>query len=298
MMPRRTLVTLAALAAGPHAGAHARVEAAARGDGFELVVVALLIAAALAYGVGAHRLAVRRGVRANGQRRDLACFAAGLAVLAGTLLGPLDAAAGRSFALHMVQHEALMLLAAPLLVLGRPLAHWSWAVPRPRRHALRRVATRARALGVWRACTGVTGASVLQALALWAWHLPAWFDAALAHAGVHVLQHLTFLAAALCFWWSVLRPGPARVTAPPAIAALFVTTIATGALGALLTFASTPWYAGAAPPPWQLSALEDQQLGGLIMWIPGGTAYMIVALLLAGRVLRPSTGRLRVRGAH
>jgi putative membrane protein len=135
--------------------------------------------------------------------------------------------------------------------------------------------------------TGVTGACALQTAALWAWHLPAWFRAALEHPGLHILQHATFLATALCFWWSVLRPAAARQAAARGIATLFVTTLTTGALGALLTFGSSAWYAlPGQDGPFGWTTLEDQQLGGLIMWIPGGTVYMVIALVLGARALR------------
>ena len=253
----------------------------------EIFIVAAMLVAALAYALGARRLAARRAGAAPASR-DALWFAAGLAVLAVTLLGPLDGASGRSFTVHMIQHELLMLAAAPLLVLGRPLAHWTWALPRAARS---RVATAVRVpawRAAWSALTGVTGACALQTAALWAWHLPVWFRAALTHPGLHILQHATFLAAALCFWWSVLRPAAARRAATRGVATLFVTTLTTGALGALLTFGSTAWYALPGESPWfGWTPLEDQQVGGLIMWIPGGTVYLVFALALAARALRP-----------
>jgi putative membrane protein len=229
--------------------------------------------------------------RSRGGRRALlrqgALFAAGWLTLVAALASPLDGMGSQLFSAHMLQHELLMIVAAPLLVLGRPLAQWTWALPVAARRRLRGVQRAWRRPGLWQLLTGVTGACVVQSAALWAWHLPAWFRAALEHPGLHVLQHATFVAAALCFWWSVLRPGPARRRAPPSIASLFVTTLTTGALGALLTFAGTPWYAEPGVGPlFGLTPLEDQQLGGLLMWIPGGTVYMVIALVLGARALR------------
>ncbi|HSV16971.1 MAG TPA: cytochrome c oxidase assembly protein [Casimicrobiaceae bacterium] len=264
-------------------------------EGGEAFVVALLIAFAAAYALGAARLAARRMRPAGARRHDGIVFAAGLVVLAATLLGPLDAWSEQSFAVHMVQHELLMLAAAPLLVRGRPLGRFAWALPARGRVHWRTLLRRSHAQGPWALITGVAGACALQTAALWAWHLPAWFRAALQHPGLHILQHATFLAAALCFWWSVLRPATPRTAASRGIATLFITTLTTGALGALLTFGSSPWYAfpGQAAP-FGLTALEDQQLGGLIMWVPGGMVYVVVALLLGARALgtpRPASGR-------
>jgi putative membrane protein len=255
-------------------------------------IAVMIVVSAVAYAAGMWRLSVRRASRQGRTGHDGAWFAAGLIMLAGTLLGPLDEWAERSFALHMTQHELIMLVVAPMLVRGRPLAVWTWALARGARLRLRSALGRGRSLGLWYACTSVVGACALQALALWAWHLPAWFRAALAHPGVHILQHATFLAVALCFWWSVLRPGPRRNVAVRGIATLFFTTLTTGALGALLTFAGTPWYAGPdTEPPFGLTLLEDQQVGGLIMWIPGGTVYLAFALWLAARALSMPTSR-------
>jgi putative membrane protein len=135
------------------------------------------------------------------------------------------------------------------------------------------------------------GAWVLHALALWLWHLPVFFQAALLSPLVHILQHTCFFGSALAYWWSVF--GRARTPKGSAIASLFTTTLHTSVLGALLTFAPWPWYAAEGGRAFGLSALEDQQLGGLIMWVPGGLAYMMAGLLLVHRWLAPPRGRAR-----
>jgi len=279
------VLTALLLVASASAQAHGIGEDPTSRAGDAFIVVAI-VASALAYLVGSRALSARRGAPARSRPRDALWFMLGLAVLAAALLGPLDAWSARSFAVHMVQHEILMLVAAPLLVLGRPLARWTWMLPRASRLRVG-VAVRAPAWrAAWGAITGVTGACALQTAALWAWHLPAWFRAALEHPGIHILQHATFLATALCFWWSVLRPAAARAAAARGIATLFVTTLTTGALGALLTFGSSAWYAlPGQDGPFGWTTLEDQQLGGLIMWIPGGTVYVLIALVLGARAL-------------
>jgi len=260
------------------------------GTAGEAWIVAALGVAAIAYVAGLCRL-WRASARGRGiSRREAGAFAAGWLVLAFALPGPLDAWSARSFAVHMTQHEALMLIAAPLLVRGRPLAVWSWALSADWRAATHRLLTRSAWRYVWRTFTRPLGATTLQLGVLFAWHLPAWFDRAVTHAGVHALQHASFLTAALCFWWAV-RTGAAarsasRAASGIAVACVFVTMLATGALGALLTFAPVPWYrAYVDGTAWGLSALEDQQLGGLLMWVPGGLAYLFAGLFHAARIV-------------
>jgi putative membrane protein len=114
------------------------------------------------------------------------------------------------------------------------------------------------------------------------------FVAATGNAAVHVLQHTCFFASALAFWWSVLR-GSSRARTPVAVASLFTTMLHTSLLGALLTFAPTAWYAhGTHDAVMGLTSLEDQQLGGLLMWVPGSAAYVIAALVIVAGWLAPS----------
>lgn len=255
-------------------------------------IIAALAIAAIAYGAGVARLWRASGIGRGVRVREAASFAAGWLVLALALLGPADTWAARSFAAHMAQHEALMLVAAPLLVHGRPLAAWSWIMAPTVHAAMHRLFTRSAWRYGWHACTRPLGATVLQLAALFAWHVPPWFDHAVTHAGVHALQHTSFLAAALCFWWAMRtgrapRGDAALAASGVAIACIFVTMLATGALGALLALAPRPWYhAYGEGAPWGFSALEDQQLGGLLMWVPGGTAYLLAGLVHAARILR------------
>jgi cytochrome c oxidase assembly factor CtaG len=132
----------------------------------------------------------------------------------------------------------------------------------------------------WRTCTEPIGAWSLHAIALWVWHTPVLFEAALADEAVHVAQHSCFLVSALFFWWSVFGRGAAR-RGGASVASLFTTMMHTSALGALLTFAPASWYAHyAKASAFGLSALEDQQLGGLVMWVPGGLAYLVAGLAI------------------
>lgn len=246
---------------------------------------------ALLFALGWRRLAARSGAPAE-RRRQLWLFAGGMAVLTAALVSPLHQAGERSFAAHMVEHELLMLAAAPLLVLSRPLPVMLWAFPGGARRAIGAGVTATG--GVWRALTAPATATLLQAAALWAWHAPALFDRALASEGWHATQHLSFFVAALLFWSAMLG----RRTAP-ALAALclVVTSIVSGALGALMAFATSPWYAGYARlgmAPFGLTPAEDQQLAGLLMWVPGGLVHAAVALVLVrGLLTAGETGPAR-----
>ena len=194
-----------------------------------------------------------------------AMLVAGLA-----LFGPFDDWAESSSALHMVQHMLLIVVVAPLMVLARPLPQW-------------RAALGPALDGLWRPVLALgrrPGAcALLHAAAIWIWHAPTPYMAAVIHTGLHVLEHMSFLFTGWLFWWSVLQSG--RSGAPAAAMALLFTATHTGMLGALLTFSSTPLY-------WRESReLWDQQLAGLVMWIPGGFVYLGVAAWAAFRWLSP-----------
>ncbi|HYH21613.1 MAG TPA: cytochrome c oxidase assembly protein [Azospirillum sp.] len=207
------------------------------------------------------------------QARRAAAFWAGWGCAAAALLSPLYGLAEGSFAAHMVEHELLIAVAAPLLVLARPLGVLLAPLP-----------AGARRTGGWgrlwaRASAPVT-ATALHAAALWLWHLPALFDAALDGRGVHALQHLCLFGTALLFWWAMLvgRGAGARGIA---VLCLFVTGLHGVLLGALLTLAPAPIYAYGGG----IDALTDQQLAGLIMWVPGAMVYVGAALALLAPVL-------------
>ncbi len=221
------------------------------------------------------------------------CYAAGWIALGLALLSPLDATGERLFSAHMVQHEILMLVAAPLLVIGRPLATWSWALSPASRARIGRAVAHPAWAAAWTVITRPASAWALHAVALWGWHAPALFAAARADPLVHALQHASFFLTALLFWWSLLRPQARRSFSGGALVYLFTTMLHTGALGALFVFSGELWYPqnGVAAAEWGWTPLEDQQLGGLIMWIPGGLVYLVAALVLLGRALTRAGGK-------
>jgi putative membrane protein len=248
----------------------------------------LLGLSAVGYAVGLRRLWANAGGRRGVSSQQAWAFAGGWLSLVAALVSPLDPLGGRLFSAHMVQHELLMVVAAPLLVLGRPLATWTWALSPAQRRVVGRLFQRRGWAGFWSTMTDPLVAWALHALALWAWHIPAAFDAALQNEAIHIAQHVSFLGTALFFWWAVLGHDPRGRYGPGHSAAyLFTTMMHTSALGALLSLAPTPWYAPYIPLTGALGfdPVDDQQLGGLIMWVPAALAYVIAALAVLGKML-------------
>jgi len=246
------------------------------------VVVPLLLSLAW-FTIGFLRLRARS---THAGMRQAAWFLLGWCVLAAAVVSPLHAAGERSFAAHMVEHELLMLVAAPLLVLSRPVGIALWALPHRWRLSLGGAGVNARWQAVWVFVSAPIVATLLQAIALWGWHAPPAFDLALAQSGWHVAQHVSFLVTALLFWWAVLRAHRARIGL--AVGCLFFTAIISGALGALMAFSSSPWYAGYARlglDAFGLDPVQDQQLAGLLMWVPGGLVHAAAGVALLGRGL-------------
>ncbi|HEY0435244.1 MAG TPA: cytochrome c oxidase assembly protein, partial [Phenylobacterium sp.] len=237
-------------------------------------------------GVGYARL---RG-RALLGRRDLArrggLFAAGWLVLAGAALSPLHDLGARSFTAHMAEHELIMLAAAPLLVLSRPLPALIWAFPAGWRRGLGATGRSGAVQGLWRTFSDPLVATVVQGAALWIWHLPSLFDRALKSEGWHAAQHLSFLAGALFFWSAMLGPRRSPWTAA---ACLFATSMITGALGAFMALSQSPWYgpyASLGLAAFGLTPAQDQELAGALMWVPGGLLHAVVAIVLVAPHLR------------
>ena len=297
---------MAAIAAAAHdldAG-----PADAPGWTFDLWIVLPLAASALLFTIGWMRLQRRSHRHVGRWRRRAWLFAGGWGVVAGALVSPLHAAGERSFTAHMLEHELLMLLGAPLLVLAEPLVVMLWALPATLRLSVAGLFANGMARRLWSRATEPFTATVLQAAALWIWHAPALFDRALQSDAWHVAQHLSFLLSALLFWSAMLHRSGAPTGALSAagsgsqavrsVAALclFVTSLVSGALGGLMAMSQSPWYAGYARlglAPFGLTPAEDQQLAGLLMWIPGGLVHAGVALALVRDVFTLNTAGRR-----
>jgi len=200
-------------------------------------------------------------------RRRVVSFGASLLILFFSLNGPLhDLSDSYLFSAHMVQHLILTLLFPPLFLYGLP-AH----VVRPF------LQPRVRALGEW--MTRPVPAAAVFTVPIVLWHMPAFYEAAMRHHPLHIVQHLVFLASAVVMWWPVLSPVPElpRASYPGQLLYLFLLGIPMSIVGAMITLANSPLYPFyvAAPRVWGLSPIDDQQIGGLIMWVPGGLVFWI-----------------------
>lgn len=257
-----------------------------------LVLLGLSLSAWM-YVHGARTLWRNAGAGHGVRTWEAAAFGAGWVALAISLISPLHRLGSVLFAAHMAQHELLMVVAAPLLVLGRPVVPFLWAMPLAWRRRLGALTATATVNRIWNLLTKPSVAWAAHAAAIWAWHAPGLYQATLASETMHTLQHVSFLGTALLFWWALLHGREGRLGRPAAVIYLFTTAMHTSLLGALLTFSDRLWYPlyDASTLPWGLAPLEDQQLAGVIMWVPAGLAYLFAALGLAATWLREPSGR-------
>ncbi|HWK65061.1 MAG TPA: cytochrome c oxidase assembly protein [Rhizobiaceae bacterium] len=252
-----------------------------------------LALAALLYGAGARRLWRRssRGRPTNLTRIGL--FSAGWLSLAIALVSPIHALGERLFTAHMIEHELMMVVSAPLLAASAPLAEMLWALPQSWRLGLARVAHARPLSAVWAILTLPAIATILHGIAIWLWHVPILFEAALERGPLHYAQHASFLGTGLLFWWAIVPRNAEMRAQGTAVLHLFLTSLHTGLLGVLLFVSPRPLYPSAPleAEQWGLSVLEDQQLAGLVMWIPAGLVYGAAALLLAERWIAATSRR-------
>lgn len=211
-------------------------------------------------------------------------WVSGVLLLCLILISPLDTLAhDYLFSAHMAQHLLMTLVVPPLLLAGVP--------PRLLERAMSRaLLTRLGSpLPAWLLANGV----------MWAWHAPPLYGAALASDGLHILQHAMFLGTATLFWWPVVAPASPRPLMPPwaLMLYLFAAMAAGSALGILLAFAPAglyPHYVSGEDhhgllslvrDGWGITPADDQQLGGMLMWIPGGIVYGLAVVAALARWL-------------
>ncbi|MEA3008944.1 MAG: putative rane protein [Sphingomonadales bacterium] len=248
-----------------------------------------LFLTALLYGIGAWRLRRRSRLGRGERAKGATLFASGWLVLALALTSPLHEGGEQSFTLHMIEHELVMLAAAWLLAASRPLPVFLWALPHEMRGRVGALGTASWLSAPWRFLTDPVVATIVQALMLVAWHMPALFDRALGSEAWHVGQHLCFLGSALLFWWAMAN-GRGTGYGLAALC-LFATSLVGGMLGALMSVSASPWYRGYAAmamTPLGLDPAEDQHLAGLLMWIPGGLVHAGAALFFLYKWLKAS----------
>ena len=256
--------------------------------------LAALLAAAAVYTRGWWVLSSRMPVRFGKGR--LAAFLGGLAVIAVALASPLDTLAGGRLLAHMVQHQLLMMLAPPLLWLGAPIAPILRGLPRP----MRRLVAAALASRVLRPTAHVIAHPafgwVSFALAFWIWHAAPLYQLALRSHAWHHVEHACFVATAMLFWRPVIHAWPDRASWPrwTMIPYLLLADLQNTILAAILTFSDRLVYpAYASVTVGRLSALDDQAIAGVIMWVPGSLVFLVAAIWLAMEALG---GARAVRG--
>lgn len=221
-----------------------------------------VLLAALAAAVVAYAVLGRRGVSPSAVappwRR--ACFYGGWALGAAALISPLCALSVSLFSARVGQHMILEMIVAPLIAVG-------WPAPRPR---------------------SALAAAVAFAAALWFWHAPGPYTATFESGFAYWLMHATLFGAALWLWTALLGAAAGRLGA--FLAAALITTLQMGILGAVITFAARPLYRvhGFTTQAWGLSPLEDQQLGGVIMWVPAGAIFLGAILIATAAAMRRS----------
>jgi len=217
------------------------------------------------------------------ERRRLVAFASGLALVIGVTTSPLEHLAEDLVSVHMVQHVALLLFAAPAIALSRPVETLLKGLPRRYR----------KGVGGWRRRARLTPSTttrmarpvvvwLLYGLAIWLWHGSRPYEIAARNTWAHLVEHGVFLGAALAFWSVVLVPGRFPVGAGYRILMVFTTAFHSVLLGALLTFSDDVWYRSYVDTTIAvgLDPLSDQRLASLLMWIPGSLVYTAAGLWL------------------
>jgi putative membrane protein len=247
-----------------------------------------------------HLLGERRAVLLTGRRRDPGArhraltFYGGLVAILVALQSPIDSLADRLFWVHMVQHLLLLVVAAPLIVLGQPWMSIWRPLPLGLRRALARTVARSRAFAPLRALFAAlaspAGAWLAFNVSLVAWHIPGAYDLTLRNGDVHVLEHTVFLASGILFWAQVTALAPARPRMPILARIVYVAgaMVVNIGLSMYLAFAQHPLYAPYAQlahRPGGISALADQQMGAGFMWTAGDMPFTIAIAVLAQRWL-------------
>jgi len=228
--------------------------------------------------------------------RRLAAFAGGLAAVGLALVSPLETLARSLLQAHMAQHLLLMVVAPPLLWLGAPVAPLLLGLPRRlrRRAALALAARPIRRLTGWLAQPALAWAAFVTAF--WLWHIPALYDLALRSDGWYHVEHASFFVAGLLFWRPVILPWPSRPVWPrwAMLPYLLLAELQNASLAAILTFADRVLYRAyeALPTAGRLSALEDQSLAGVIMWVPGSLPFLLPVIWLVLHLSTPQQATL------
>lgn len=224
-----------------------------------------------------------RGWRpADGAGRAWAWWTGWIALVVA-LISPVDAVAGVLVSAHMVQHILLVAVAAPLIAASAPGAALVRGAPAPVRSFMVSVPSRL-GLGVkgLRLLRGAAARWLLFVGAFWIWHASVLYGAAVESRWVHALEHTSFLATGLLLWSVIVGPRRVRVDRGQAVVMVFLLGLQSVLLATLITFATSAWYEpySAPAPGWGLDPLADQQLAGVVMWVPSGVILTSLGIWL------------------
>lgn len=248
----------------------------------EVWLLTALVVACVLYYLGARRL--KTVSRKLTMTRSIWFWCAMLMLFAGLVspLGPLGSALGSA---HMLQHMMLF-FSAPLLILSYPIATILWALPRSWAQHIN--SRSKRALPAWKLISSATFAWTFHAVVMWAWHSPPLYLSALDAKWLHHLMHFSFLVSGILLWWAIFQ----RIGI--GLLLLFTTMLHGGILAALMTFSGQVWYPHytETTTAWGMTALEDQQLAGMVMWVVGGLGYLLAGLGMIGLWLQRLDGRV------
>jgi cytochrome c oxidase assembly factor CtaG len=256
---------------------------------WEPSIVLPLVGLLVIYSVGAFRRGSFRILRWRH-----ASFGMGWLTLALALTSPIHELGEQLFSAHMLQHEILILVSAPLISAAHPGATCLWAFAPTYRVNIGSWIHFVESSQPFQFISRPLVAWTLEALALWIWHIPALYQATLTSDWIHAAQHLSFLLTAILFWSALYGVGRSAMSYGAATFYVFGTAVHCSALGALLTFSAVLWYPAyqATTSRWGLTPLQDQQLGGVIMWVPSGVVFIFIGLALFAKWLCESDRRL------
>jgi putative membrane protein len=257
---------------------------------WDLIAIGLLIVSGSLYAIGHHRVKRHGGYQRG---REAAAFWVGWAAMMIAVLPPIDGLATILFSAHMFQHELLMLIGAPLVVAGRPFSTCLWGLPSTARRSAGRLLQGGAIGGAWRTLTAPAIAWLLHGVVLWVWHVPALYEWAVRNEGVHAIQHAMFVGTSVLFWWGLIYGRYGRAGYGASVFYVFTTVVHTGWLGAAFALSPSPIYAVYAHR--SADPVSDQQLAGLVMWVPAGIVLTLTGIALFAAWLGEAERRDRAR---
>jgi cytochrome c oxidase assembly factor CtaG len=257
---------------------------------FRPAVLIVILTAGTLYFLGWRRLRRQSAHHKLATGLRLTSYFSGLGILAISLMSPIDRLGGQLFFMHMIQHMLFMMLAAPLLWLGEPFPIALWGMGQAPRHAVGGLFTRDSAFRRTLAYVTSPGISWLVFITIYiGWHDPTAYNAALYHDWVHDIEHITFFVASMLYWWPIIGAAPHIHSHFPGWAKLpyLIGTVPPNMfVGISIAFATEVRYSyySTIPRFWGFTVMQDQQISGAIMWIPGSMMFIMAALIVLAKL--------------